>query len=232
MALELINVGNIANDGTGDDLREAFIKINRNFEDLDLRDSEKTTVSNLGVTGEGIFSNIINYDIQLKKIAQGTNVSLAADNEKIVISVPDIGVTGVTLSADVGSSVFDTSNVSFAIEGGDGISTAIVDGVLTITNEYVSEIVEDTTPQLGGNLDAQGYNINNVGTVTGSFVGSLTGLVNGVDPAGALYYLNNIDLGGITVNVTNSIELLSSLIDVDFGTVTSPAALNIDMGSF
>jgi len=28
MAIQTINIGNIANDGTGDDLREAFIKVN------------------------------------------------------------------------------------------------------------------------------------------------------------------------------------------------------------
>ena len=31
MAIQTINVGNLANDGTGDDLREAFIKVNQNF---------------------------------------------------------------------------------------------------------------------------------------------------------------------------------------------------------
>ena len=47
MAVQLINIGNIANDGTGDDLREAMIKINSNFEEIDLRDDEQTTASNL-----------------------------------------------------------------------------------------------------------------------------------------------------------------------------------------
>ena len=32
MAVQTINIGNAANDGTGDDLREAFIKVNNNFE--------------------------------------------------------------------------------------------------------------------------------------------------------------------------------------------------------
>ena len=31
MAINYIDVGIIANDGTGDDLREAFIKVNENF---------------------------------------------------------------------------------------------------------------------------------------------------------------------------------------------------------
>ena len=34
MAIQNINVGLAANDGTGDDLREAFIKINQNFQNL------------------------------------------------------------------------------------------------------------------------------------------------------------------------------------------------------
>ena len=35
MAVQTINIGNAANDGTGDDLREAFIKVNNNFADLE-----------------------------------------------------------------------------------------------------------------------------------------------------------------------------------------------------
>ena len=31
MANSVINIGQLANDGTGDDLREAFIKVNNNF---------------------------------------------------------------------------------------------------------------------------------------------------------------------------------------------------------
>ena len=34
MSIETINIGNIANDGTGDDLRSAFIKVNNNFKHI------------------------------------------------------------------------------------------------------------------------------------------------------------------------------------------------------
>jgi hypothetical protein len=234
MAIQLINIGQIANDGTGDDLREAMIKINQNFEELDLRDDEQTTASNLGAVGEGLFFNRVNYDLQFKKIAAGDNITLSADNEKIVINASNV-VTDITVDADSGSVVLDTS-ASLTIAGGDGISTSIVDGVLTITNQYVSEIVEDTTPQLGGDLDAQGFNILNLGTATGSFVGNLTGnvtgLVNGIDPAATAYYFNNIDLGNISLNITNIIELLAATVDIDLGTAGNPAPFNIDLGAF
>lgn len=229
MAIQLINVGQIANDGTGDDLREAFIKINQNFEELDLRDDEQTTASNLGLIGEGIFVNRLNYDLQFKKIAAGTNITLSADNEKIVINAPNV-VTDITVNADTGSVTLDTSS-SITIAGGTGISTSIVGGVLTINNDYIADIVEDTTPQLGGNLDAQGFDILNAGTVTGSFVGNLTGLVNSVDPAATAYYFNNIDLGDISLNITNIVELLAATVDINLGTFGNPAPFSIDLGS-
>ena len=34
MAVQTINIGQIANDGTGDDLRVAFAKVNSNFTDI------------------------------------------------------------------------------------------------------------------------------------------------------------------------------------------------------
>ena len=45
MAVQTINVGVLANDGTGDDLREAFIKANQNFDDLDLRVASFTEIT-------------------------------------------------------------------------------------------------------------------------------------------------------------------------------------------
>ena len=69
MAIQLIDIGQVANDGSGDDLREAFIKVNQNFEELDLRDDEQTTASNIGgAGGVGVFSNRVNYDLQFKKL--------------------------------------------------------------------------------------------------------------------------------------------------------------------
>ena len=56
MALKTINLGSVANDGTGDDLREAFDKVVYNFADLDIRTPEASSVVNLG-SGEGLYSS-------------------------------------------------------------------------------------------------------------------------------------------------------------------------------
>jgi hypothetical protein len=234
MSIQLINVGNIANDGTGDDLREAFIKINQNFEELDLRDDEQTTASNLGLDGEGIFVNRVNYDLQFKKIVGGDNITLSADNQKIVINASNV-VTDITVVSGQGSIVLNNS-ASINIAGGNGISTSITNNTLTINNEYVAEIVEDTTPQLGGNLDAQGFNINNANrisafNISGLFTGNLTGLVNGIDPAAYAYYFNNFDFGIIIGDIANIIEWITADTDVDFGTLSNPDPRSVDFGS-
>ena len=54
MALQNINIGNIANDGTGDSLRIAFDKVNKNFLDIEARSTVQNTVENLG-SGAGVF---------------------------------------------------------------------------------------------------------------------------------------------------------------------------------
>ena len=56
MAVQTINIGTLANDGTGDDRVKRSIKVTQNFDDLDPRAPESTTVVNTGAVGEGIFS--------------------------------------------------------------------------------------------------------------------------------------------------------------------------------
>ena len=218
MAVQLINIGNIANDGTGDDLREAFIKVNTNFEELDLRDDEQTTASNLGIEGEGIFAQRLNYDLQFKKISAGANVTLTADDNKIVIAA-DSGVSDLTITADTGSILLDDS-AALTITGGADISTTLVDNTLTVAYTGVTDLASDTTPQLSADLDAQANNLLNVGTinssgitgpltgnVTGNLVGNVTGLVYGIDVR-PYFATNSADFGNITPTITNLIEFL------------------------
>ena len=54
MAITRINVGTVANDSTGDDLRQAFVKVNNNFDELDARVVPQNEAANLGA-GTGVF---------------------------------------------------------------------------------------------------------------------------------------------------------------------------------
>ena len=238
MAVQLINIGNVANDGTGDDLREAMIKINSNFEELDLRDDEQTTVSNLGNTGEGVFAQKLNYDLKFKKIAAGTNVTLTADDNKITIAA-DSGVSDLTVTADTGSVVLDNS-AALTIAGGADINTSVVDNTLTIAYTGITDLVSDLTPQLGADLDAQAFNLLNVGTitstgisapVTGNVLGNLTGLVHGYDIRDWAQWNTGFDFGAVSEDYSSIIEFIVAQTDVDFGAFGAPAVGNVDLGS-
>ena len=245
MAVQLINIGNIANDGTGDDLREAFIKVNSNFEELDLRDDEQTTASNLGEEGEGLFLRRNVYDLEFKKISAGANVTLTADDNKIVIAA-DSGVSDLTITADTGSVVLDDS-AALTISGGADISTTLVGNTLTVAYTGVTDLASDTTPQLSADLDAQANNLLNVGTisssgitgplignvtgdVTGDLVGNVTGLVHGIDVRTFLA-ADAADFGGINSTVSNLLEYIIYNTDIEWGSFVSPNSTTLDLGS-
>jgi hypothetical protein len=229
MAVQLINIGNIANDGTGDDLREAFIKTNANFEELDLRDDEQTTAKNLGDTGEGLFFRRNVYDLELKKISAGSNVTLTADDNKIVIAA-DSGVSDLTITADTGNVVLDDS-AALTISGGADISTAIVGGVLTVAYTGVTDLVSDTTPQLSADLDAQANNLLNVGTIaTSGIIGNVTGLVHGIDIR-TIAGNDQADFGAINPVIENLLQYVIINTDIDWESIVTPNTGIFDLGA-
>jgi len=115
MAIQTINLGTYANDGTGDDLRTAFQKVNANFAELNTLTI--TGGTNLG-TGTAVFAGSV------ASPATGDNLSF-----KTLVSGPNITIT--------------SNSNEITIAGSDSIYN----------------IVEDLTPQLGGDLDLNGFNI-------------------------------------------------------------------------
>jgi hypothetical protein len=83
MTIETINIGNYANDGTGDDLRTAFEKVNANFTLLDGRDV--TAGTNLG-TGEQVFKQKTGSTFQFRSLVAGSNITLSSNGTSIVIN--------------------------------------------------------------------------------------------------------------------------------------------------
>ena len=240
MAVQLINVGSIANDGTGDDLREAMIKINQNFEELDLRDDEQTTASNLGGIGEGIFAQRNGYDLQFKSLVAGTNISLSSTDNTVVVNGAD-SVLELIVGSDLGSSVLSSSNSNFSIRGGAGISTAIVNNVLTIENTGMLSLSDDPNPVLSGNLQVQNFNITGVNTLTSSVVnafsisaptitGDVTGLVHGIDIRELENYFTSYDFGDLESEATGILDFIFKSFDVDLGTFTDPSSVGVDFG--
>jgi hypothetical protein len=81
MTIQSISIGNQVNDGLGDDLRTAFLKVNNNFSSLA---AELTiTVTNLGDIGEGLFKQRVGGDLQFKKLAAGRYVAIEPEENYI-----------------------------------------------------------------------------------------------------------------------------------------------------
>ena len=67
MNITLIDIGNIANDGTGDDLRTAFQKVNENFVELETSVDASTVAANIG-GGVGIFKQKVENTLQFRSL--------------------------------------------------------------------------------------------------------------------------------------------------------------------
>jgi|TARA_B100000902_G_scaffold49107_1_gene56058 hypothetical protein len=228
MAIQIVNIGNIANDGTGDDLREAFVKVNNNFAELNARSTESTTVSNLGSAGEGVFGQISGTDLQFKKIVAGTAISLAADANAITINSTATGLPSVQVFADNNNITLDSNGNSLTLAGGGTTTTNLSGNTLTISS--VTSVQTDTDPKLTATLNAQTNDITNVGNMTGN--------VHGLDIRtfdGLQQYLT-LDMGEAVPTVfTSTLEYLAHNLTVDYDngteTFTGSTAVEADMGT-
>lgn len=98
--IQTINIGNLVNDGLGDDLRTAFQKVNANFADLN---GELTvTVTNAGTVGVGLFKEKVGSDLTFKRLQGGNKIALDEQSDTVIInnSMPD-GFT--TIDTDAGT---------------------------------------------------------------------------------------------------------------------------------
>jgi hypothetical protein len=167
MTIQTVNLGSYANDGTGDDLRTAFTKVNDNTAELDL--TRVVSAANLGLGAE-IFKEKVDKNLQLRKINAGINITVTQNANDITIATPD----------------------------------------------SINNLVEDTSPQLGGNLDLNNLNILGTGNIeingvviadefTGNVVvrnNSLT--IEAYNTITSDY--NSISLNGLTFNGNNKLS--------------------------
>jgi|TARA_B110000971_G_scaffold207615_1_gene232001 hypothetical protein len=232
MAIQSINIGSIANDGTGDDVREAFNKVNANFLDLDTKVStaDGSDGANLGL-GEGLFAQKSDNTLQFRSIVAGSNISLSGGGNSLTIS-GDASMKQLIVVSDSGSVVLGTGNNTIRIQGGSGTTTRVTSEDVFIDVDGTNLVETDTSPKLGGVLNADGNNIQAAGTVTAtSFVGPLTGTVNGIDVSDLDKFVFGFDFDAIIPSATSFSEWFTLNTDVDFGSLTIPNATSVELGA-
>jgi hypothetical protein len=141
MTIQPINIGNVVNDGLGDDLRSAFQKVNANFSSLDAELS--VTGKNIPetVNGEGIFKQKNGLNLEFKKLIAGNNkILLSSTSDTVVISnnTPDaftkvITESGIASAVPSGTSV--SANTVLTMQGGNNISVTAANNVITIDTD-------------------------------------------------------------------------------------------------
>lgn len=209
MALQTINLGNLANDGTGDDLRTAFEKVNNNFATLEIAASDITGATNLGVAGASVFKETVNRELKFRRILGQDGINVSESSTAITLSATPIPAS--VISGDTGSLLYlpgDTININ----GASNISVGINNNTKTITITGNLEVLTQ-------DLDAAGYGIENISTI------------NGVDWDNSLAaFFENMDFGFIQTSISSFIDFIRATNDVNMGTFNSPSQLTIDFG--
>lgn len=225
MAVELVNIGRIANDGTGDDLREAFTKVNRSLEDLDLRIDDKTEGENLGA-GADVFKVRNGYNLQFRSLLEGDSINITQNSETVQVSV-DTTLADRVVIGDTGSMLV-AAREPIRINGLGGVTT-VVDGTNnSVTVQGTASLSTDTNPTLNHSLNANENDIVNVDLITARNVQSL---VHDIDIRDIDSYFTDFDFGSPSNNITNFFDYIRRYIGIDFGSIDSPTDTTLDFGS-
>lgn len=119
MAIQTINVGNVKNDGSGDDLRTAFVKVNANFTELNNQNGQNNTASNIG-SGVGIYKEKVGVDLRLRSLLAGDGISVTQNPTEVSIINTDhntvVAVNDAINSIDFGNITATTNGLQFLFQ--------------------------------------------------------------------------------------------------------------------
>jgi hypothetical protein len=126
--ISTINIGNIVNDGLGDDLRTAFQKVNANF--ATLNNDLTITASNLGTVGESVFKQKNGLNLEFKKLVAGNKITITSSPDSLLID-STVGNTFQRITTQNG--YVDADDDQFiTIQGDPDISVTALGDVITI----------------------------------------------------------------------------------------------------
>jgi hypothetical protein len=247
LQVNLVNLGSYPNDGTGDDLRSAFVKSNENFQSI--KDNVVLNAENIG-TGTGIFSIKSGNTLRFKSISSANpNMSVSYDSNSITLNVVD---SINSLAEDPNPTLAGTLILNG--KGIEGFGNINITGDITadtITGNFIGNFSGDISGNINGNLtgnvtgnvtgqvsNINNHNLEDLGNVTSVVPTNGQALVwngsawtpgnvetsNGPTPS-----FNNYDFGLLS-GVRNSFDLIMQFTSVDFGSIYDSTSIKLDLG--
>tara|TARA_B110001454_G_scaffold209872_1_gene223816 strand:+ start:540 stop:2279 length:1740 start_codon:yes stop_codon:yes gene_type:complete len=161
-----------------------------------------TDMDLLGATGvigniATVSTNVANVNLTGGSIANVNTVAASIDDVDRYAAEYTISASAPSSSLTAGDLWFDTGNNILKVYN-TGTSTFVA---VTSSSAGISNVVDDTSPQLGGNLELQAYTLSNVSLANGGFYSNPNTIT--ADATVTTAALKNMFLmGQITVNDT------------------------------
>jgi len=190
MTIQTINIGNVVNDGLGDDLRTAFEKVNANFSDLSTQLT--ITATNVGTVGVGVFKEKVGADLKFKKLVSGTKMLLNENTDTVTLNntAPD---AFIRIDTDAGIMLASThQQITLAGTAAPGSTTSRKD---IEVNAFGSVLSIKTMIPVTDILESYDF-----GTINGAYTNAMQVALQSA----------NIDFGTV---------LLPGRIDIDCGSI-------------
>ena len=141
MAKQTIGIGTTANDGTGDPLRDAFDKVNDNFDEVY---SAFTFASNNAT----VANNVLIGNSTVNTVANSTTLSISNSTSEVTATSGSVLVGNSTVNTVANSSTIVVSNSSSSISVSEGTITV---GNSTVNTTSNSSLVNATSVTVNSN---------------------------------------------------------------------------------
>jgi len=214
MARQLINIGTIENDGTGDKLRDAMDKINDNFREV-YTELGGDSLSNLDLSGNTISSGNSNGNIILDPNGTGK------------VLVDNLAISGNTISST------DTNgNITIDPDGTGSIvlsSDVSVTGTLTLSSTLSANVTGNLTGDVTGTVSSlSNHTTDNLTEGSSNLYYTDTRARSAISASGDISYDNSSGVISFTDAVT-SVNGKTGAVTINLSDIASSGQLDGDI---
>lgn len=245
MAQTVINVGSNANDGTGDDLRSAFIAVNTNFTELY---AASPVTSQITIDGNQITTAQSNANLKLTANGTGViefegiqirdnHIEATRSNDDLILGAAGTGnivagairINGTTISSDDSSSIKINETLNVNTISSDDSSAVLISDNLNVSGTLSVDTIDTNTIS---SSDSTAIQVSDSLNVNGSLSANVidTNTISSADSS-AIQINDAVNISG-ALTVSGGITGVTALTRGDIGdgeaTTSSSTIANLD----